>query len=162
MRFQAESSNSTHTWKPLAKLRLSSPLVTFLFVRTYFFFFHIPTQANNAATGSDKAHAEYTVTLVTDKQKLLTGYKVKSPILELNKIVELQPLFLKELTAAGEEMKALRSIEGIRQEFEDAVKENLGYVKNPKMEIHNKFPEFVQRFLSHYEGLVICGSGTEQ
>jgi len=95
------------------------------------------------------------VTLSTQKSKLVTSYKVKSPILELNKITELHPIFLKELTEPNEKLKTLKIIESIRQEYEDALKENLSYVINPPMEIHYKIPEFIQKFLTHYEEVII-------
>ncbi len=104
---------------------------------------------SDLAVDAGKGAAEYTATVWSAGRGVVVSYRVKASILELWKIVDIVPMYLR--TTAGTGGAEQRINEVVRKEFEDTVKENLGLVRPGRMVLHRKFAEFVQKFLTYYE-----------
>lgn len=95
--------------------------------------------------------ALYTVTVVSETKKLCAGYTVKSSVMELRRIENAEVFFVQQITQKEGITSENNLLFGIKQEFQNAMKENLSKIKQERMDLHLKLAEFARMFLTFYE-----------
>ncbi len=92
----------------------------------------------------DKGTAEYTVTTWSKGKTLVAGYRVKAPVLKLWGPMEISLLHLNSEDDPSR---------GVKHDLEASVGEVMAGARAGRMEIHERYAEFVQKLLTYHESV---------
>jgi len=108
--------------------------------------------SNKNISGTFEIHDSdftYSIVIAGDLSKIIVGYQNITNCKNFNKISDVKIQYLQICDC--NEPTLYQVSENIKNELEIAIKENVGLIKDEKIEIHSTLAEFIQKFISHYE-----------